>query len=97
MKKNKTRLGLVIKIDDETEIWADSMQYSIRKKQLERKCWENYAYFGTLEDCFSDIFKEKVRYRLTKNKKKDMEEVIKIHKEVQEWLKTMFKGLESGI
>ena len=36
-----------------------------------------------------------VKARLLENKKKDIEEILKIHKEIAQWLKDVFRKIEN--
>ena len=89
MKKKKKRevSGLILKIDDDVSIFADTNQYIVRVRNL-------YWYMPTLESCFREIFAERLKSRLIENKKKDMERIIEIHKETEKWLKDIFRKIE---
>jgi len=87
--KAKELYGLVLKIDEDTEIYADKYQYVLVKGY-------NKTYFGTLEDLFVDLFKEEVKGKLVRSRKKDMEKIIEIHQEVAKWLEKIFSGIEDS-
>jgi len=87
-KIKKEYYGLIVKISDDVSIFADRNQYIV--KYGKRSC-----YFGTLEHCFNDIFEEQIKVKLIKNQKKDMKEIIKIIEDTQEWLKSIFRKIET--
>ena len=85
--REKITSGLVLKIDENIEIHADRYQYilSINSKT---------NYFPTLEYVFNELFEQKIKEELIESKKKDMETIIKIHKEVAKYLKKIFRNIE---
>ena len=83
-KKKKEYYGKVIDISDDISIFADRNQYVV-------KHGKHNCYFGTLEESFNDILKERVKVRLIENQKKDMEEIIRIIEDTRKWLKMFFK------
>jgi len=89
-KIKKEYYGKVIDIEDDVSIWADRNQYIV-------KYGKRYCYFGYLEHCFNDIFSERVKVKLIENQKKDMEEIIKIIKETEKWLKSIFREIEKPL
>ena len=89
-KTKKEYYGKIIDIEDDVSIWADRNQYIV--KYGKRQC-----YFGYLEECFVDIFSERVKVKLIENQKKDMEEIIKIIKETEKWLKSIFREIEKPL
>ena len=89
-KIKKEYYGKIIDIEDDISIWADRNQYTI-------KYGKRYCYFGTLEECFNDIFEERVKVKLIENQKKDMEGIVKIIKDIRKWLKSIFKEIEKPL
>ena len=83
----KKQAGLILKIDENIEIKADSQQYILIYDS-------KYSYFPTLEFIFQEIFEQKLKDKLIENKKKSMETIIQIHKEVSDYLKNIFKDIE---
>ena len=98
MKKRQKILGKIIDIDDETVISADKYQYILRQKvgvNKEGLVLYHNSYFTSLEACFQFIFEEKIKMRLIKNPEKNIQEIVKIHKEVAKWLKSIFRTVEN--
>jgi len=62
---------LIVKINKDISIRADSEQYIVRNKN-------KFGYFGELDSAFIDIFECLVRERLMENEKKEMKEIAKI-------------------
>jgi len=87
-KSKKEHYGKIVDISEDVSIFADRNQYIV--KYGKRSC-----YFGTLEHCFNDIFEERVKVKLIENQKKDMKEIIKIIEDTQEWLKSIFREIET--
>ena len=86
-KKAKECCGLIFTIKKNVEIHSDKYQYILKKGFDE-------TYFTSLEDLFFDLFREEVKIKLVRNQKKDMEEIVKIHKSVAKELKSIFRGIE---
>lgn len=87
-KSKKEFYGKIIDIEDDISIFADRNQYIV-------KYGKQNCYFGTLEQCFNDIFEERVKVKLIENQKKDMEEIIKIIEDTRKWLKNIFNKIET--
>ena len=87
-KSKKEYYGKIIDINDEVSIWADKDQYIV-------KYGKQNSYFGSLEHCFNDIFKNQVKVRLIENPEKNIKRIIGIHKETSEWLKNIFRKIET--
>jgi len=87
-QKARELYGLILKIDEDISIWADKFQYIVHFKS---DTW----YLPTLESCFEEIFKTKVKINLIENKKKEIETIIEQIKSTSDWLKKMFRNLEN--
>ena len=84
----KEYYGKIIDIDEEVSIWTDKDQYIV-------KHGKQNSYFGSLEHCFNDICENQVKIRLIENSEKNIKRIIEIHKETSEWLKNIFRNLET--
>lgn len=81
------KLQKIIDIDENTAIYADRNQYIVKSYGIT-------SYFGYIEACFQDIFEERMKLRLANDIKKDIKEILDIHKEVARDLKALYRGLE---
>lgn len=86
-KKNST--GLVLKLDEEFEIRADSKQFILKQGK------SDYTFFGTLANIFREIFDLKIKSNLVNSDKKDIQEILKTYKETEKWIKSFFKDIEN--
>jgi len=84
---NSKMIGKVIDINDDISIFADKYQYIVRLRTTT-------VYLASLQDCFQFIFEEEIKIRLIENPKKNIEEIVKIHKETAQWLRGLFKKIE---
>lgn len=71
-QETSERTKLVMKVNGQISIWADSRQYIIRVEG--QKPW----YLDTLADCFREIFDHLCKEKLANGKDKDMKEVAGI-------------------
>jgi len=87
-EKARELSGLVLKVDDDIEIWADKYQFVVH---FQNDTW----HLPSLEACFEEIFKEKTKVNLVENKKKDIETIVEVIKETAQWLKNIFRNIEN--
>ena len=88
LKDAKKISGLIIKVNDEISIRADKYQYIVHFRS-------DYWYLDSLGACFEEIFNEQVKINLAENKKKEMNEIIRIIKETSNWLRDIFRSIEN--
>jgi len=74
----------ILKLPNNIVIFADSNGYSVR---IDSKL----SYFSNLEMCFKEIFDQTLKRRLIENDKKNIEEILKIVKEVKKEIENLWK------
>jgi len=87
-KKKKSKVSLIIKINDNISIFANVHQYIVKF------CGQSDWHLPTLQSCFEEIFDAQVKLKLMENDKKDMQNIIRIIKETKKELLALFRGCE---
>ena len=91
IKKERKITGTpkIIKFDEKTWIEVDSYNYSVRYTA------DKYSHFPTLEDALYDVYEERLRKELSKEKCKDflalLNKIYKTEEELRKFLKEFAK------
>lgn len=81
--------GLVCKIDDDIEIWADKYQYILKAGGNEN----NNSYFSSFDHIFDELLFTKEKELMLASKNKNMLSVKQSIDDAKKWLEEIVKPL----
>ena len=64
-------MKLILKINNNVSIWSDFRQYIVKVGKVR---W----YFGSIEECFLDIYEHLCKGKLEENMEKNLQEIRRI-------------------